>query len=104
MDPLPLGDLDAFEQVRQLAASHHLVRSLHVVAELGVADLVDAEGAPIDVVALGVGADRGSLHRMLRLLATKGIFELEGSTVRQTAAAELLRSGPPGARCGRSPA
>ena len=50
--------IEAFDHVRHLAAAHHLARALHVVAELGVADLVGAEGTPIDVVALGVGADQ----------------------------------------------
>jgi hypothetical protein len=88
--------IEAFEHVRHLAAAHHLASALHVVAELGVADLVGAEGTPIDVVALGVGADQDALHRMLRLLATNAIFELDGPTVRHTAASELLRSDDPG--------
>jgi hypothetical protein len=95
VDPLPVIDVAAFEQLRQLAASHHVVRSLHVVAELGVADLVEPEGTSIDVVALGVGADADALRRVLRLLTTQRVFELDGPTVRHTAASHLLRTDHP---------
>jgi len=87
--------IEATDHVRHVAAGHHLARALHVVAELGVADLVGAEGTPIDVVALGVGADQDALRRVLRLLATEEIFELDGPTARHTAASRLLRSDHP---------
>ena len=49
--------MHAFDLVRQLAASQYLVRSLHVVAELGVADAVGDAMTPVGKVAADVGAD-----------------------------------------------
>ena len=61
-------DMKAFDLVQQLPASHYLVRSLHVVAELGVADAVDDAGTPVADVAASAGADPDALAQVLRLL------------------------------------
>jgi O-methyltransferase domain/Dimerisation domain len=67
-------------------------RALAVVAELGVADAL-AEGArPVEEVAREVGAHADTLHRLLRALASDGVFaEDERGVFRNTAASELLR-------------
>jgi hypothetical protein len=88
-------NLQAFDLVRQLAASHYLVRSLHVAAELGVADAVVPEGSPIEQIAAKVGAVPDPLFRIIRLLASRGIFSLDGDLVTHTPASELLKSGHP---------
>ena len=50
----------------------------------------------MDVIALGVGADREALRRVLRLLATQGIFEVEGSTAPPDRGRQAAAVGPPG--------
>ena len=49
-------------------------RSLHVIAELGVADQIDDEPVRIEELAAACGADPDGLDRVLRLLAAFGIF------------------------------
>lgn len=86
---------EAFDLVRQLAASQYLVRSLHVVAELGVADhLADAPRTAADL-ARQVEADPEALGRLLRLLSSRGIFHLENGWVTHTDASRLLGSSHP---------
>jgi SAM-dependent methyltransferase len=88
-------DMQAFDLVRQLAASQYLVRALHVVVELGVADVVGDDVTPVADVASAVGADADALLRVLRLLASRGVFVLDGDAVGQSEASQLLRSGHP---------
>jgi hypothetical protein len=49
--------------------------SIHVVVTLGVADHIAAGKAQIDEIASAAGAHAESLHRVLRHLVSKGIFE-----------------------------
>ncbi len=88
-------DMQAFDLVRQLSASQYLVRSLHVVAELGVADVVGDDVTPVGNVAIRVGADADALMRILRLLASRGVFFLDGDDVGHSEASRLLRSDHP---------
>jgi hypothetical protein len=88
-------DMQAFDLVRQLAASHYLVRALHVAADLGVADNVEIGGSSVTTVAGKVSADADALLRLLRLLASRGIFHLDGMHVLHTPASQLLRSDHP---------
>lgn len=83
----------AADNVFGLALGYLVSRSLHVAAELGVADLV-ADG-PRDVEALAGELDvhAPSLRRLLRTLAAHGVFALDDDTVSLTPAAGLLRSG-----------
>jgi C-methyltransferase len=70
-------------------------RSLHVVAELGVADYIDKEPVSIKELAARCEADPDGLDRVLRLLATHGIFEAGKKGYEHTAASRLLRSDHP---------
>jgi hypothetical protein len=88
-------DMQAFDLVQQLCASHYLVRSLHVVAELGVADAVGDSQRRIDDVASSVGADADALRRVLRLLESRGLFVLDGDVVGHSVASQFLRSDHP---------
>lgn len=88
-------DKNPFEVVQQLSGSYFVSRALHIAAELGVADSLGAEATPVGTVAQGVGADPDALSRVLRLLASHGIFELSDGSVSHTPASELLRSDHP---------
>ncbi|HEY0853734.1 MAG TPA: methyltransferase [Devosia sp.] len=88
-------DMAAFDQVRQLAASHYLVRALHVAAELDVAGRVGQGKRPVAALAEEADANADALGRLLRLLASRGIFVFDGTDVSNTPASELLASGHP---------
>ena len=88
-------DMIAFDSVRQLAASHYLVRSLHVAAELGVADAVGNQPRDVSEIAAELGANEDALFRMLVLLASRGIFRLSERTVTHSPASEFLRADHP---------
>jgi O-methyltransferase/methyltransferase family protein len=69
-------------------------RALAIVAELRVADALAAGPRPVEDVAEEVGADADTLHRLLRALASDGVFAEESPHVfRNTDASELLRGG-----------
>lgn len=75
-------------------------RALHVVAELGVADHIGEDVTAVDVVAAASGAEAGPLDRVLRLLASIGIFERRSGGYAHTDASRLLRSDAPGSMRG----
>lgn len=81
--------------LRQMAAGYVLPRCLHVVAELGVADALDDTPRTAAELALAIGANADALHRVLRLLAAHGVFELNGEKFGHSAASHLLRSDHP---------
>jgi hypothetical protein len=65
---------------------------LYVVAQLGIADLVDGEASAVEDLAARADVDPDVLYRYLRALASFGVFaEGEGRTFAQTPASLLLR-------------
>ena len=69
-------------------------RAVAVVSELRVADALADGPRPVEEVAHEVGADPDTLHRLLRALASDGVFAQEERGVfRNTPASELLRGG-----------
>ena len=54
-------DMQAFDLIQQLCASQYLVRSLHVVAELAVADAIGDSARSVVDVAVHVGAAPGQV-------------------------------------------
>lgn len=79
----------------QISGGYCLPRSLHVVADLGVADQLDETPRSATDLAGAVGADPDALGRVLRLLAAHGVFEATGNTFRHSAASRLLRTDHP---------
>jgi hypothetical protein len=71
-------------------------RALHVVAELGVADYIDEGPVPVQALAAACGADATALDRILRLLASNGIFERTPEGYAHSDASRVLRSDAPG--------
>jgi Dimerisation domain len=78
-------------------------RSLHVVAELGVADRIAEEPVGVEELAAACGADSDGLDRVLRLLAAFGIFAWDTDGYRHTDASRLLGSDHPKSLRARSP-
>ncbi len=68
-------------------------QAVYVAAKLGVADALATAPKSIDQLSREVGAHESSLYRVLRALASIGIFaEEQQRTFRLTPMAELLRS------------
>jgi hypothetical protein len=66
-------------------------RSLGIVAGLGIPQALAAGARSVEDLARDAGADADALHRLLRALASEGIFsEEERGVFRNTPASELL--------------
>ena len=82
-------------QLMQLANAHWTSRCLHVIAELGVADALGDQPQSTEALAKATGTQPHALNRVLRLLASVGIFEGNHGTWRHTEASRFLRSDHP---------
>jgi O-methyltransferase domain/Dimerisation domain len=70
---------------------------LYVAAKLGIADLLADGPQPIDALAAATGTHASSLYRVLRALASRGVFtQDEGQCFALTPQAALLRTNVPG--------
>jgi hypothetical protein len=89
-------DQYAAADLRRMIVGYRLSQALHVAAKLGIADLL-AEGPRRAEDLAGVtGSHPSSLYRVLRLLASEGVFEeLEEGQFTLTPLAEPLRSDAP---------
>ena len=83
-------------QLMQLTSAGWASRCLHVVAEMGIADALGDQPQSSETLAKSTGAHPQSLHRVLRLLASVGIFEFKDGKWHHTEASRLLRSDHPG--------
>ncbi len=92
---MPTTAANPVETLQQIAGGYCLPRSLHVVADLGIADELDETPKSAGDIAAAVDADADALGRALRLLAAHGVFEIEGETFRHSPASRLLRSDHP---------
>jgi SAM-dependent methyltransferase len=74
----------------------HISRSVHVVAKLGIADLLADGPASSEELARATGTHQPSLYRVLRLLAALGVFdEVELGSFGLTGLGDRLRSDTP---------
>lgn len=76
----------------ELATATVVSRTLHVIAELGVADHMTDAPVAVEELASACGADPGALDRALLLLAAHGVFERKGAGFAHTDVSRLLRS------------
>lgn len=83
-------------QLLDLLAGFLRTQALHTVAVLGIADLVGDEPVTVQTLAAQVQADASSLHRVLRVLASSGVFSeaAPGAFVR-TPLSDGLRTDAP---------
>ena len=85
------------EQVLQVATGYMASSSLYVALILNIPDLLADGPKSTSDLARATGATEGALYRILRLLASLGIFEAVGADqFRLTPASELLRKDVPG--------
>lgn len=61
-------------EITRLMDGAVIAQLIHVAAELGVADLMSERPAPVDELVARVDADPDALYRMLRTLASVGVF------------------------------
>jgi O-methyltransferase domain len=97
-DP-PRSKGPAQEMLERLDA-HFFVQAIHVAAALGIADLLGNDGLTVDELAQATGAHGPSLSRLLRLLASGGVFaeDREGHFTLTPLAATLRTDAPDSVR------
>jgi len=88
-------ELNPAQTILDLAGAYALPRCLHVVADLGVADVLDETPCSAAELAGAIGADPDALGRVLRLLAAHGVFGVQDNAFTHTPASRLLRSDHP---------
>jgi hypothetical protein len=89
----PHGASPSAQLVQMMFDSFILVRAISVAAKLGIADLLTADAKTADELAQATGVHAPSLYRVLRALASVGIFGAdEAGRFHLTPLAEPLRS------------
>ena len=83
--------------LNQLLFGKQMTYCLSGVARLGVADHMNATPMAVEEIAGKTGAHAPSLYRVMRMLASMGVFkEEQGKRFALTPAGELLKSDTPG--------
>lgn len=83
--------LVAAMRIRELATQYFVSRTLHTAAELDVASCLISGAQPVEFIARQVGADADALYRVLRALASIGVFnETAPRVFGNTATSRLL--------------
>ena len=62
------------QQMEVMLAGHFVAECLHVVAVFGVPDLIAKGSTTIKTIAAATGCHEFSLYRLLRTLASIGVF------------------------------
>jgi hypothetical protein len=79
----------------ELSMGFTLPRTLHVIADLGIADALEDTPQSVEELAQSTGTHAGALNRALRLLSAHGVFQQCDGTYMHTPASRLLRSDHP---------
>ena len=97
MQAEPLTQPSASDQMIQLTTGHVIAQALYVAGELGIADHLATGPRTSAELAQAVGAHPPSLYRVLRCLASLGVFvEHKDQLFQLTPLGETLRSDVPG--------
>lgn len=90
-------EVAASQHVFQLATGYIVSTALYAAVKLGIADHLAAGPQTAADLAKETGADEDALFRVLRLLASAGVFEeIAPRTFANNLAAQTLRRGAPG--------
>jgi O-methyltransferase domain/Dimerisation domain len=82
------------EQLMQLISGFKISACISVVAQLGIADLLAGGPKPVSQLAAAAQVNEDALYRVLRALASVGVFtETAPRAFANTPASELMRSG-----------
>ena len=82
-------------QLMQLTSAYWTSRCLHVVAQLGVADHIGDTPQSTEALAKATGTRPDALYRVLRQLASMGVFEWKDGAWTHSDASRFLRSDNP---------
>jgi hypothetical protein len=86
------------DPLRRLIDGYQLTQAIHVAATLGIPDLVAAGPRTAEELAAASGSDERSLYRVLRALASVGVFhEEDGRRFSSTPLSERLQTDQTGA-------
>lgn len=89
--------MDSSDELRSLVTAFRISAALSVAADLGVSDQLAAGPRTVADLAARVAADTDTLHRLLRALATVGVYaEQQDGSFANTPLSEGLRSDVPG--------
>lgn len=87
---------EAREQMMQMAVGYWLSKAVHCAARFGIADQLRDGPRPVAELAEATGVHAENLHRLLRALASVGVFtESQPGMFGLTPHAEFLRSDHP---------
>lgn len=87
------------QQMAGMLTGYWISQAIYVAAKLGIADLLIAEPRTADELAAETGMHARSLYRLLRALASVGVFAERGDQrFELTPLAECLRSDVPGSQ------
>jgi O-methyltransferase domain/Dimerisation domain len=91
------GELSSRDTFLRMTNAYQVSRALHVAATLGIADLLEDGPRSVDELAEATKTHAPTLYRLLRALASVGVFaEQSDSRFSSTALAEYLRTDAPG--------
>ena len=90
-----MTDSNPFATLQQISTGYILSRCLHVIADLGVADVLDETPRTAAKLAELVGAHPDSLGRVMPLLSAHGVFEIQDNRFCHSPASRLLLNDHP---------
>ena len=73
--PAPAPSPDDIRALTELVGGYRISQAIHVVATLGIADLLSSGPRGVDAIAQETGSHEPSLFRLLRFLSGVGLFE-----------------------------
>ena len=90
-----MTDTNPLATLQQITGGYILSRCLHVIADLGVADVLDEAPRSAAELAALVAAHPDNLERVMTLLSAHGVFEVQGERFCHSPASRLLCSEHP---------
>ncbi len=84
-----------FDTLMEISMGFTLPRTLHVIAELGIADALEDTPLSAKALAAKTGTHPDALNRALRVLSAHGIFAANSGEYEHSPASRLLRSDHP---------
>ncbi|MCA1739212.1 MAG: acetylserotonin O-methyltransferase [Actinobacteria bacterium] len=90
------GELSPRDTLLRMTNAYQVSQAIHVAATLGIADLLEDGPRSADALAEATGTYAPTLYRLLRALASVGVFAENDGHFGLTPLAEYLRTGAPG--------
>ena len=91
------GELSPRDALLRMTNAYQVSQAIHVAATLGIADLLEDGPKSADELAEATGTHAPTLYRLLRALASVGVFaEQSDSRFGSTTLADYLRTDAPG--------